>query len=195
MIPYIDLSKSPAVVGLNCWIINVWYCCLFFVFLFKPHKPQLLVNSWISGCPCQLGWGTGAVVATLDLGTGPWSLGWGSGKNLPRMWITEIISEVLSLFITREKKKVLFKGKNCMKCVLSNSHSSMSNSHDIDKIAISAWKMWQNWVLNLLLTFVFAAFLGMSWFLWEGVNFKLATLKMGEFSAQSSLSVEFLLKL
>lgn len=42
---------------------------------------------------------------------------------------------------------------------------------------------------------MFAAFLGISWFLWEGVNFKLAALKMGEFSAQSSLDVEFLLKL
>lgn len=40
---------------------------------------------------------------------------------------------------------------------------------------------------------MFVAFLGISWFLWEGVNFKLAALKTGEFSAQSSLDVEFLL--
>lgn len=107
--------------------------------------------------------------------------------------ITEIISEVLSLFITT--KKVLFKDKNCTKCLLSKSHSSMSNSPDIDKIAISAWKMWQNWVFNSLLTFVSAAFLGISSFLWEGVNFKLTTLKMGDFFPQSNLDVEFLLKM
>lgn len=110
-----------------------------------------------------------------------------------RRRITEIISEVLSLFITT--KKMLFKDKNCIKCLLSKSHSSMSNSHDIDKIAISAGKMWQNWVLNSLLTFVSAAFLGISSYLWEGVNFKLTTLKMGDFSSQSNLDAEFLLKL
>jgi len=71
----------------------------------------------------------------------------------------------------------------------------MSNSPDIDKIAISARKMWQNGVLNSLLTFVSAAFFGISSFLWEGVNFKPTTLKMGDFSPQSKLDVEFLFKL
>lgn len=54
--------------------------------------------------------------------------------------ITEIISVIYSLFITT-KKVCFFKDKNCTKCLLSKSHSSMSSSHDIDKIAISAWKM------------------------------------------------------
>lgn len=49
--------------------------------------------------------------------------------------------------------------------------------------------------MNSLLTFVSTAFLEISSFLWEGVNFKLTTLKTGDASPQSNLDVEFVLKL
>lgn len=101
----------------------------------------------------------------------------------------------LHLFITTKKKKCFLKDKNCTKRLLSKFHLSMSSSHDIDKIAISAWKMWQNWVLNLLLTSVSDTFLGVSSFLWECVSSQLTVQGTGELSSQSNLGANLLLKL
>lgn len=150
----------------------------------------LIAWPWPGGC-------SGTAGAELCLAGCCRNQGWETClKQLAKDRETEIISEVLSLFITTKKKKsAFFEDKNCTKCLLSKFHLSMSSSHDIDKIAISAWKMWQNWVLNLLLTSVSDTFLGVSLFPWEGVSSKLTALEMGELSSQSNLGVDLLLKL
>jgi len=107
------------IAGIEC---DVQYCYLFFILSFNNTNPTSLWPPEFLAIHWQHGHGMGSTRWPR------WELGPDSlaaalteaemvATTCQRRRITEIISKVLSLFITT--KKVLFKDKNSMKCLLS----------------------------------------------------------------------------